>query len=102
MEWITATWARWTCTLLTLLFLIPTVLSDKPAADMAIEIAAIPFISIVIWYSILVMLLISRHLGVIGVALSAVVIVYFFMFSKFVVQSHPKIFLPLTKERSGR
>jgi len=49
------------------------------------------------WYLFLFLLLISEYLGTVGRVLSRVLVVYFYIFSRLIVQPPPLVSLPLTK-----
>jgi hypothetical protein len=49
------------------------------------------------WYVFLFLLLISEYLGTFGIVLSRVLVLYFFLFSRFVAERPPLVSLPLTK-----
>jgi len=97
MEWITKTWLRFTCCLLSAVIVLIALSSGAPASEKLTLIVLAPVMSIVYWYMLLFMLLLCQYLGLVGRVLAHVLVIYFFLFSRLVVQQSPKVELPLTK-----
>jgi hypothetical protein len=97
-EWITTTWFRFTCVLLVgvvclIIALIPTI----PLSQKATLVLVSPIAAIFYWYSFLLCLLVCRYLGTFGKILAHVLIVYFYLFSRLVVQQPPLVTLGLSR-----
>jgi hypothetical protein len=97
-EWITTTWLRFTC----LLFVIAlcstiSILPNIPISQKLTLVLASPIAAIFYWYFFLLCLLVCRYLGTFGKVLAHVLIVYFYLFSRFVVQKPPIVTLSLAK-----
>ena len=97
LEWFTTTWLRFTCLLVTgLLFVVVPFSNIPPSGKIALCIGA-PVAAIFYWYVFLFLLLISEYLGKSGIVLSRVLIIYFYLFSRLVVQEPPLVGLGLTR-----
>lgn len=97
-EWITTTWLRFTCFLFCMIITLMALASPMPASEKFMLILFAPFVALVYWYMFLFLLLICRYLGRFGRILAHVLIIYFFLFSRLVVQHPPKVWLPLISE----
>jgi hypothetical protein len=71
-------------------------LSDMHSGDKIVLMATAPLIAIVYWYMFLFLLLISEYLGMFGIVLARVLVIYFYLFSRLIVQEPPLIGLGLT------
>jgi hypothetical protein len=96
-EWVTATWFRFTCLLFTGIFVLVVLASSMTANERLIAIAASPLLAILSWYCLLLCILLSAHLGIVGKVLSRVLVLYFYLFSRLVVQPPPGVDLRLTE-----
>lgn len=96
-ESVTLTWLRFTCTLFTLLIGAAAVLSSAPLTDKAMLIVAAPIGALAFWCALLLCLLVCRYLGVAGRILAHVLVIYFCVFSRLIVQSPPTLLLRLTR-----
>jgi hypothetical protein len=56
-----------------------------------------PIAAMIYWCVLLLLLLVSEYLGVFGIILSRVIVLYFYLFSRLVVQRPPIVSLPLTR-----
>jgi hypothetical protein len=97
-EWITTTWFRFTCALFVVIFSlclspIPTISSSQKIALVLVS----PIAAVFYWYSFLLCLLVCRYLGAFGKVLAHVLIVYFYLFSRLIVQQPPIVTLGLAK-----
>jgi hypothetical protein len=95
MEWGTQTWLRFTCVLFSTIIVIGALSANIPTADKLPLIILSPALAIVWWYMFLLLLLICRYLGSFGKLLAHFLVIYFFLFSRLVVQPPPRIELPL-------
>jgi hypothetical protein len=95
VEWITTTWLRFTCSLFSIIIIGVVASSHLPGENKVGVIFAAPLMALVCWYSVLFILLVCRHLGMVGRVLSLVIVIYFFLFSRLVVQPPPRVWLPL-------
>ena len=73
-------------------------LSNLPAPEKLGLVLLSPLIAIFYWYIFLVLLLFCRYLGLFGRVLAHILIIYFFLFSRLIVQHPPKVWLPLTSD----
>jgi hypothetical protein len=97
-EWITATWFRFTCTFFTaILSVVVSLIPSIPFSQKAVLVLVSPIAAIFYWYSFLLCLLICRYLGTFGKVLAHVLIVYFYLFSRLIVQRPPIVTLGLVK-----
>jgi hypothetical protein len=95
LEWLTLIWWRFTCALIAVPIAIG--LSTSLPADQKLGLViASPLLALTYWYLLLLTLLVCRALGRPGRILAHLVVVYFFLFSRFVVQGPPAILLHLT------
>jgi hypothetical protein len=99
MEWMTKTWLRFTCLLFSAIIIITVIGSDVPASEKLPLIILAPVLAIIYWYLFLFMLLICRYLGLLGRILAHVLVIYFFLFSRLIIQHPPKVWLPLISEK---
>ncbi len=97
LEWLTITWLRFTCSLVSVSFLVFIPFVNLPADEKLLLILLAPIGAVIYWYIFLFLLLISEYLGTFGKILAHVLIVYFYLFSRFVVQQPPIVDLSLTK-----
>jgi hypothetical protein len=97
LEWLTTTWLRFTCLVFVLLIIAIAPFANIPPNEKFILIIFAPIGAVVYWYFFLFLLLISEYLGTFGRILAHVLIIYFYFFSRFVVQRPPIVSLPLTK-----
>jgi hypothetical protein len=95
LEWLTQTWLRFTCLLISGLVAGIILFAEMPFPDKLGLIVLSPLMALVYWYVLLGLLLLSRHLGRFGRILSYFVVIYFFFFSRVVVQPPPMVDLPL-------
>lgn len=96
-EWVTATWLRFTCMWLSSFIVIMVLISTLPPAEKIMSIIVAPLISAICWYVFLFLLLICKYLGTFGKFLAHGLVVYFFLFSRFIVQAPPIVDLSLTR-----
>jgi hypothetical protein len=82
--------------LFSVLIILGVAFSNIPSSDKIPLIMFAPVFAVVYWYQFLFLLLICRYLGVFGRILAHVLVVYFFLFSRLIVQQPPRIELPLT------
>jgi hypothetical protein len=101
MEWCTRTWLRFTCLLGSILFGLLALFSSMPLEHRVAMLALAPVASVFYWYVFLFLLLISRYLGRWGGILANLLILYFYLFSRLVVQTPPAVYLPLTRGGSS-
>ncbi len=76
LELVTATWLRFTCLLVSTLIVTLALTCNIPQ---------------------LILLLLCRFLGVSGQIFANILIIYFFVFSRLIVQEPPKLWLPITR-----
>jgi hypothetical protein len=74
--------------------------SDAHPAQKALVVLFAPLAAVFYWYVFLFLLLVRRYMGRFGTVFAHLLIIYFFLFSRFVAQLPPSIYLPLTKVRS--
>lgn len=98
-EWMTATWLRFTCLLMTAVIVTVGFSSNLPPSDKLPLILCSPLVAVLYWYFLLFLILICRYLGRFGVVLANAAVIYFYFFSWLVVQSPPKVQLPLISRR---
>jgi hypothetical protein len=96
-EWLTATWLRFSCLMLCIIISLIAVFSDLPAGQQLAMILLSPIGGIFYWYVFLFLLLVSEYMGTFGIVLSRVLIIYFYLFSRLIVQRPPPVSLPLTR-----
>ena len=99
MEWLTKTWLRFTCLLFSAIIILVVISSDILPSDKLTLIICAPVIAVFFWYMFLFMLLICRYLGLSGRILAHVLVIYFFLFARLIIQHPPKIWLPLISEK---
>lgn len=97
LEIVTATWLRFTCLLMSIGIIAIALSSNLPFDQKLLMVVFSPIAAIFYWYVFLFLLLISRYLGKFGTVLAHVLIIYFYVFSRCVVQSPPGVYLPLTR-----
>ena len=97
LEFLTKTWLRFTCALIVVFVAAVVTVSPLQPGEKFGLIVASPVFAIAFWYTLLSCLLVCRYLGSLGQVLAHLLIVYFFLFSRFVVQRPPKVWLPLTR-----
>ena len=95
MEWITTTWLRFTCFLSTILMISIAIVSRLPTDQKMLLVVFAPVLSVASWYLFLLALLICRYLGRFGIILAHLLVIFFFIFSRLIVQPPPGIYLPL-------
>lgn len=98
MEWITKTWLRFTCLLFCAIIIIAVPPSNMPPSDKLPLIIFAPLVAVIYWYMFLFLLLICRYLGLFGRILAHILVIYFFLFSRLIVQHPPKVWLPLISD----
>lgn len=98
MEWITKTWLRFTSLLLSAIIIIIVLHSNEPPSDKLHLIVSAPLLAVIYWYMLLFLLFICRYLGLFGRIFAHVLVIYFFLFSRLVVQHPPKVWLPLISD----
>jgi hypothetical protein len=98
MEWVTRTWLRFTCLLFSAIIIIAVLPSNIPSSDKLPLIIFAPLAAVIYWYMFLFLLLICRYLGLFGRILAHVLVIYFFLFSRLIVQHPPKVWLPLISD----
>lgn len=96
-EWVTTTWLRFTCLMFSILIIAIFPLANLPPNDKLVMVVFAPIGAAVYWYVLLFLLLVSEYLGTFGKVLSRVLVVYFYVFSRLIVQRPPIVSLPLTK-----
>jgi hypothetical protein len=96
-EWITTTWLRFTCVVFSILIIAVAPLANLPSNDKMIMVIFAPIGAVMYWYIFLFLLLISEYLGTFGKVLSRVLVIYFYLCSRLVVQRPPIVSLPLTR-----
>ena len=94
-EWLTRTWLKFTCVLFSAAIMTIVAVSQLRMPDKLLLVVLAPLFAIVYWYVFLFLLLICRHIGLFGRILAHVLIIYFFLFSRLIVQEPPKVWLPL-------
>jgi hypothetical protein len=99
LEWVTRTWLRFTCFLFSAGIALIALSSPMPVSEKFVLIVFAPVAALVYWYMFLFLLLICRYLGRFGRVFAHVLIIYFFLFSRLVVQPPPKVWLPLISDR---
>lgn len=99
LEWITKTWLRFTCLLISAIVIIAVLSSNIPPSDKLPFIIFAPLAAVMYWYMFLFLLLICRYLGLFGRVLAHFLVIYFFLFSRLIVQHPPKVWLPLIRDR---
>src|SRR5262245_12108229 len=80
MEWITQTWLRFTCALISAITIVIVFSADAPAENKISMIVLSPLLAIFWWYLFLLLILLCRYLGAFGKVLANVLVVYFFLF----------------------
>ena len=96
-EWLTTTWLRFTCCIFSFLIIAIAPAANLPLSGKLAMIILAPIGATMYWYLFLFLLLISEYLGTVGRVLSRVLVVYFYIFSRLIVQPPPLVSLPLTK-----
>jgi hypothetical protein len=96
-EWLTKTWLRFTCALISSMIIIVVLVSQLPLSEKVPLLLSAPIIAVIYWYMFLCLLLVCRYLGWVGRVFGSALVIYFFLFSRFVVQRPPKVWLPLMK-----
>lgn len=97
IEWLTTTWLRFTCLIFSILIIAIAPLANLPPNDKLMMVIFAPIGAVMYWYVLLFLLLASEYLGTFGKVLSRVLVIYFYLFSRLVVQRPPLVSLPLTK-----
>jgi hypothetical protein len=97
LEFLTQTWLRFTCALVVTCVAIIVIVSPLPPGEKFGLIMTSPIFALAFWYALLGCLLVCRYLGFFGQVLAHLLIICFFLFSRFVVQRPPKVWLPLTR-----
>lgn len=95
VEWVTQTWLRFTCFLFSSIIVIVALSANMPPDEKTALIVLSPALAIIWWYAFLFMLLVCRYLGIFGKLLAHFLIIYFYLFSRLIVQRPPRIDLPL-------
>jgi hypothetical protein len=72
-------------------------LAELPLSQKFALVLIAPFGAILYWYTFLFMLLVSEYLGTYGIVLSRVLVIYYYLFSRLVVQEPPVVSLSLTR-----
>ena len=98
MEWITKTWLRFTCLLFCAIIIVLVPSLNVPPSDKLPLIIFAPLVAVIYWYMFLFLLLLCRYLGLFGRILAHVLVIYFFLFSRLIVQHPPKVWLPLISD----
>jgi hypothetical protein len=98
MEWITKTWLRFTCLLFSGVIIVAVLASSMPPSEKWPIVIFAPLAAVVYWYVFLFLLLICRYLGRFGRIFAHVLVIYFFLFSRLIVQHPPKVWLPLIQD----
>ncbi len=96
-EWLTTTWLRFTVLLFSCVFWAVALSASMPLGSKAIFVLGAPIAGVVYYYLFLLLILVCEYLGSFGLVFSRLLIVYFYVFSRLVVQSPPIVSLPLTK-----
>lgn len=97
LECVTETWLRFTCLVFSVLIVLIALSSKMPADQKILAVVFAPVAAVVYWYIFLFLLLISRYLGRFGTIYAHCLVIYFYLFSRLVVQPPPGIYLPLTR-----
>ena len=96
-EWLTTTWVRFTCSLIVILVVAVTLASNLPPNVKLNTILVSPIVAVLCWHAFLFLILVSEYLGVFGKVLSRILVLYFYLFSRLIVQQPPMTVLGLTK-----
>ncbi|MEA2689721.1 MAG: hypothetical protein QOD51_2328 [Candidatus Eremiobacteraeota bacterium] len=96
-EWLTTTWLRFTCALLTVFIVLIVALSNVPAGEKLGLFVLAPLGALFFWYAFLFCLLICRFTGLFGVLFANLLVIYFYTWSGLVVQPPPTVALRLTR-----
>lgn len=98
LEWLTKTWLRFTSLLFSMIVIVAVMPSNVPTSDKLPLIILSPLFAVIYWYILLFLLLLCRYLGLFGRVLAHVLVVYFFLFFRLIVQHPPKVWLPLISD----
>jgi hypothetical protein len=99
MEWLTTTWFRFTCLAISAIIIMAALSANMPFSSRIALIVFAPIAATFYWFAFLFLLLICRYLGTFGRVFANVLVIYFYLFSRLVVQPPPKLWLPLTIDR---
>jgi hypothetical protein len=99
LEWWTTNWFRFTCLLVSAFITIGGLSSKLPASEKVFIITLAPVLATMTWGAFLLVLLFCRYLGTFGQVFAHLLIIYFFLFSRLVVQHPPKLWLPITPDK---
>ena len=98
LEWITKTWLRFTCLLFSAIIIVAVMPSSIHPSEKLPLIILAPLFAVIYWYMFLFLLLVCRYLGLFGRLLAYVLVIYFFLFSRVIIQHPPKVWLPLISD----
>lgn len=96
-EWLTATWMRFTTFLASLTIVMATIAVNMPLQDKILVVVSAPIGGLMCWFLLLVFMLYSKSLGLLGRLFARTVVIYFFLFSRLVVQPPPMIEIELSR-----
>lgn len=97
LEFCTKTWARFTCVLMFAFIALPVLFSNLPSGQKLSIVAAAPIAALIYWYAFLLLLLLCRYMGPFGIIFANLLLIYFYLFSRLIVQPPPGVYLPLTR-----
>jgi hypothetical protein len=96
-EWITTTWLRFSCTLFTVIAWAIILSSNLSPNEKFHAFLIAPILAIARWYFLLLCVLLCKYLGTFGKIFAHVLVIYFYLFSRLIVQRSPTVDLGLTR-----
>lgn len=96
-EWITTTWLRFTCFLIVLVIVFIVAPSSLPTSEKLSIIVLSPLFAVFYWFGLLFCILVSRRLGAFGTLFANILVIYFYLFSRLIVQRPPLVGLGMTR-----
>ena len=96
-EWWTTTWKRFTVLIFSVIIAVLLGISPELGPERFIIIVFSPLAGLLYWYIFSIILLFSRHLGILGFIIAHILIIYYAIFSRVVVQKAPILDLPVSE-----